>query len=85
MKCRYKAPWKECEQASLYRNETGHKCFEPARNDDRLNIHNPQMLVIWRENIGCQPITSQALVFKYIVKYASNTLPNMPQRLKKNT
>lgn len=49
----------------------GTKKYEPTRNDDRLNIHNPEMISIWRANIDCQPIISHELVLKYISKYAS--------------
>ncbi|XP_057827996.1 uncharacterized protein LOC131039303 [Cryptomeria japonica] len=48
-------------------------CYKPARNDDRLNIHNPWMLSLWRANIDCQPVTSKKAVLQYISKYASKS------------
>lgn len=71
LECRYKAPWKEQHTSILFCDEMRTKKHEPARNDDRLNIHNPEMISIWRANIDCQPVISCELVLKYIAKYAS--------------
>ena len=64
-------PWKECDDLQLLCDDLGCELCEPIHNDDRVNIHNPQMLSIWRENIDCQPVTSRLLVLKYITKYTS--------------
>lgn len=57
--------------STLTCDEAGKTKYEPTRNDDRLNVHNPEMLSIWRENIDCQAVTSQDQVLKYIEKYAA--------------
>ena len=52
-------------------DEHGHKTYNPARHDDRLNIHNYDILSIWRANVEFQPVLSCHVVLKYILKYAS--------------
>jgi len=69
--CRYKAPWELHAHSSLFIDSNGQKTYTPARNDDRLNTHNPTILYIWRANIDCQPVLSIHAVQKYIAKYAS--------------
>ena len=69
--CRYKAPWKEQPNSTLTCDELGKKEYALARNDDRLNVHNPKMLSIWRANIDCQAVTSNDQVLKYIAKYTT--------------
>jgi ATP-dependent DNA helicase PIF1 len=71
LQCRYNCPWTLQSNSSLFIDASGKKKYEPARNDDRLNIHNPDILTIWRENMDCQPILSRHAVMKYISKYAS--------------
>lgn len=58
IECRYKAPWKEQLISTLLIDIDGKKKYEPERNDDRLNIHNPQIISIWRANIDCQLVIS---------------------------
>lgn len=70
LECQYKAPWKEHPTSILLYDETSTNKYELTRNDDRLNIHNPEMISIWRANIDCQPVVSCKLVLKYIAKYA---------------
>ena len=45
-KCHYKAPWKEQPTSTLTRDNDKNITYNAARNDDHLNIHNPQMLAI---------------------------------------
>ncbi|XP_057850600.2 uncharacterized protein LOC131061102 [Cryptomeria japonica] len=71
--CRYKAPWPEQDFSTLIVDTANNPSYEPARNDSRLNIHNPNMLAIWRANIDCQPICSKMAVIQYISKYAAKT------------
>ena len=52
-------------------DEFGKKTYALAQNDDRLNIHNPYMISIWRANMDCPPVVLKILVIKYIAKYAS--------------
>ena len=56
---------------SLFIDANGHKTYNPTRNDFVLNIHNPAMLSIWRDNVDFQPVISRHVVLKYISKYAS--------------
>ena len=49
--CRYHAPWDICDQSKLYIDEQGEKKYEPRRNDDRVNTHNRETLMMWRDNI----------------------------------
>lgn len=58
-------------ESTLFYDELRPKSYEPSRNDDSLNIHNPQMVSIWRANVDCQVVISQLHVLKYIAKYAS--------------
>ncbi|XP_059066108.1 uncharacterized protein LOC131857481 [Cryptomeria japonica] len=69
--CRYKAPWIIQEKSTLSNVENGQPKHTPARNDDRLNLHNPFILSIWRANVDCQPVLSIDAVIKYIAKYAA--------------
>lgn len=57
-KCRYKAPWELHPKSSSFIDFNGQKTYTPARNDDRLNTHNPTILSIWRANVDCEPIFS---------------------------
>ena len=71
LQCRYKAPWELHPKSALFIDSSGQKTYTPARNDDRLNSHNPTILSIWRANVDCQPVLSIHAVQKYIAKYAS--------------
>jgi hypothetical protein len=71
LECRYKFPWKVQMESSLYIDELGQKTYHPTRNDERLNIHNLNILQTWRENVDFQPVLSRYAVLKYIAKYAS--------------
>jgi ATP-dependent DNA helicase PIF1 len=71
LKCRYNAPWEVRDDSILFIDEKGKKKYEPARNDDRLNVHNVDLLAMWRANVDCQPVVSRHVVLKYIAKYAS--------------
>ena len=51
MACQYHAPWDLCDQSKLYIDEQGEKKYEPRRNDDRVNTHNRETLMMWRANI----------------------------------
>lgn len=53
MECHYKAPWKKKPTSTLTCDSTRNKKYELAINEDKLNIHNQQMLQIWRANIDC--------------------------------
>lgn len=57
----------------LTTNNEQNASYKPARNDDCLNIHNPQMLSICSANVYCQLVTSKKFVLNYISKYASKT------------
>lgn len=46
------------------------KC-ETSTNDDRLNVHNINLLMMLHANVDCQPVLSRYAVLKYIAKYAS--------------
>jgi len=56
---------------SLFIDDKGHKTYVLARNDERLNIHNVDLLSIWRANVDCQPILSRHVVLEYISKYVA--------------
>jgi ATP-dependent DNA helicase PIF1 len=71
LKCRYNAPWEVHDDSILFIDEKGKKKYEPARNDDRLNVHNVDLLAMWHANVDCQPVVSRHVVLKYIAKYAS--------------
>jgi hypothetical protein len=71
LECRYKFPWKVQMESSLYIDEMGQKTYRPTCNDERLNIHNSNILQAWRENVDFQPVLSRYAVLKYIAKYAS--------------
>ena len=45
--------------------------YEPARNDDRFNVHNIDVLTMWHTNVDFQPVLSGYALLKYIAKYAS--------------
>ena len=59
--------------SSLSIDDKGHKTYVPARNDERLDIHNADLLSIWRANVDCQPVLSRHAVLKYISKYAAKS------------
>jgi len=69
--CRYKAPWKLCNKSKLYVDENGENKYEPRRNDDRLNTHNRETLMMWRPNIDWKHVLSKCVVINYIAKYAA--------------
>lgn len=69
--CRYKAPWELCHISKLYVDDNGEKRYEPRRNDDRLNMHNRETLMMWWANIDWKPILSKNVVINYIAKYAA--------------
>ncbi|XP_057838404.2 uncharacterized protein LOC131048470 [Cryptomeria japonica] len=71
LQCRYKAPWNITKKLSLSNDDNGQPKHTPARNDDRLNLHNPFILSIWRANVDCQPVLSIDAMIKYIAKYAA--------------
>ncbi|XP_057857720.1 uncharacterized protein LOC131066866 [Cryptomeria japonica] len=71
LQCCYKAPWNITEKSSLSNDDNGQPKHTPACNDDRLNLHNPFILSIWRANVDCQPVLSIDVVIKYIAKYAT--------------
>ena len=71
LSCRYGVPWELKSTSLLFIDDKGHKTYVPARNDERLNIHNADLLSIWRENVDCQPVLSRHDVLKYISKYAA--------------
>ena len=77
LQCRYKAPWELHPKSALFIDSNGQKTYTPARNDDRLNSHNPTILSIWRANVDCQPVLSIHAIQKYIAKYASKAEKNM--------
>ena len=51
MVCRYHAPWDLCDHSKIYIDEQGEKKYEPRRNDDRVNTHNRETMMMWMENI----------------------------------
>lgn len=61
VECRYKAPWSLQEISTLEIDANGQPKHTPARNDDRLNLHSPAMLSIWRANIDCKAVVSSTL------------------------
>jgi len=69
--CRYNSPWDLCDELRLFIDDQGRKKYEPARNDDRLNVHNIDLLTMWHGNVDFQPVLSRNVVLKYIAKYAS--------------
>ena len=73
MVCRYHAPWDLCDHSKIYIDEQGGKRYEPKRNDDRVNTHNRETLMMWRANIDWQPVLSKRVVINYIAKYAAKS------------
>lgn len=69
--CHYGVPWDLHPTYSLMIDGNGRNKYVHARNDDRLNVHNSDMLSILRENIDYQLILSHHAVFHYILKYAA--------------
>ena len=49
--CRYKEPWELHPHSSLVIDSNGQNTYTHARNDDRLNTHNPTILSIWHANV----------------------------------
>jgi len=49
--CLYKSPWDLCDHSKFYVDDNEEEKYEPRRNDDRLNTHNYQTLIMWRANI----------------------------------
>ena len=49
------------------------KMYEPRRNDDRLNTHNLETLMMWRVNIDWQLVLSKHVVINYIEKYVAKS------------
>ena len=75
VQCRYGFPYELQAASSLFIDANGCKTYNPARNDSLLNIHNPIMLSIWRDNVDYQPVLCKHAVLKYISKYASKAEP----------
>jgi hypothetical protein len=71
LQCKYNLPWTLHTNSSLFLDASSKTKFEPARNDDRINIHNHDILIVWKENMDFQPTLSLHTVIKYISKYAS--------------
>jgi len=69
--CWYNAPWDLCDESRLFIDDQGRKKYEPTRNDDKLNVHNIDLLTMWRANVDCQPVLSRYAMLKYIAKYTS--------------
>eukprot|EP01018_Ginkgo_biloba_P038592 Gb_30228 [translate_table: standard] len=46
--CRYNAPWELRSESTLFIDENGQKKYEPKQNDDRVNVHNRELLLMWR-------------------------------------
>jgi hypothetical protein len=67
----YNDPWDVRDESLLFIDEKGRKKYEPTQNDDRINIHNLDLLATWRANVDCQPVVSRHDVLKYIARYAS--------------
>lgn len=57
-------------ESRLFIDDQGRKKYEPTRNYDRLNVHNIDLLTMWRANVDFQPVLSHYDVLKYITKYA---------------
>jgi len=55
----------------LYVDEGGEKMYEPRRNDDRLNTHNREILMMWHANMDWKPILSRHVVINYIEEYVA--------------
>ena len=83
----YHAPWDLCDHSKIYIDEKGDKKYEPKRNDDRVNTHNRETLMMWRVNIYWQPVLSKRVIINYIEKYVakskkgSETFYNMLMRV----
>ena len=73
MVCRYHAPWDICDHSKLYIDEQGEKKYEPRRNDDKVNTHNRETLMMWRHNIDWHHVLSKHAVTNYIAKYAAKS------------
>ena len=69
MVCQYHAPWDLCDQSKLYIDEQGEKKYEPKRNDDRVNTHNCETLMMWRDNIDWKLVPLKCVIINYIEKY----------------
>lgn len=44
--CQYNAPWDLCDELRLFIDDEGRKKYEPKRNDDKLNVHNIDLLTM---------------------------------------
>ena len=55
----------------MFIDDQGRKKYDPVRNDDRLNVHNIDLIIMWHANVDFQPVLSWHVVLKYIAKYAS--------------
>ena len=73
--CRYNSPWDISEESIFFINDQGRKKYDPTRNDDRLNVHNIDLLTMWHANVDFQPVPSQHDVLKYIAKCYGLNLP----------
>lgn len=71
LSCRYGVPWEFNPTYSLFIDNKGQKTYKHAHNDDRLNIHNADLLSIWRENVDFQTVLSRHAVLTYISKYTA--------------
>ena len=47
------------------------KKYEPSRNDEILNTHNCETLIIWRANIDWKKTLSNFMVINDIEKYVA--------------
>eukprot|EP01018_Ginkgo_biloba_P040472 Gb_22018 [translate_table: standard] len=72
--CRYNSPWELRSESTFFIDENGQKKYEPKQNDDRVNVHNHEILVIWRGNVDCHPVTLTVVVLKYIAKTCEDAL-----------
>eukprot|EP01018_Ginkgo_biloba_P033877 Gb_14372 [translate_table: standard] len=69
--CRYNAPWELRSESTLFIDENDQKKYELRQNDDRVNVHNHELLVMWRGNVDWHPVTSMVVFLRYIAKYAA--------------
>lgn len=69
--CHYKDPWKVCNESLLSIDEKGQKKYELAHNDDRVNVHNADLLKMWHASVDCHPVVYRHAILTYIAKYAS--------------
>lgn len=61
IKCRFNFPMELNDESSII-NSNGVLKFQPKRNDERINCHNPFITSTWRANTDFQPIMSKQAV-----------------------